>query len=62
MAHAPPRLTASVRIGIMPPDMCSQRLSATTYGVSTSMDVIDDVLAVSSAYCYGISRHIEDMM
>lgn len=58
----PTPLTVRMCIGIMPPDMCSQRLSATTYGVSASMDAIDDVLAVSSAYCYGISRHIKDMM
>ena len=58
----PTPLTVRMCLGIMPPDMCSQRLSATTYGVSASMDAIDDVLAVSSAYCYGISRHIKDMM
>ena len=61
-APCPAPLTACACDGIMRPDVGCQSQLATRCCASTSMDVIDDVVSVSSAYCYVISRHTESMI
>jgi len=61
-APCPAPLTACACDGIMRPDVRCQSQLAATSCVSASMDAIDDVESVSSAYCYVISRHVENMM